>query len=445
MTMIIGRIRKNEKWINLSYYVLYAILYLSALVGTTTFMDWEGVPHVRNLFYMGATAGMFVLWILGLVLQENWKINVAKAVILLSGILQFALGGGSSLILILTILIGATDRKSADIILKESLIIGIAVIIIAYLASMNGYIEYKVSTDGRHSFGFTYYSHFSDKLLYLYMMFRCVYRKRLSVGGYALSALLVYLDFRYTHARTVTICFVLFLLLCAIYDLIGYTREKQSKAEVTSCAREKHGQIEAISCARENCNDAETISDACEQCSRDETNTAYERSRNIRGNVLKVMGALVSAVYVLAGALSFGGVYVNKLLANMEIPYELNTFIARLNFSGEAMKQYGFTFFGQKIYESLDEGPYFYLDNAYIRLFFITGAVTLVFFAVYMTWMMWHAFSEKQYILFFALLVAATGGISETYTINFYYNVFAILAFARLGCIGTIPKREKTI
>ena len=397
MTTIIGCIRKNEKWINLSYYVLYAILYLSALVGTTTFMDWEGVPHVRNLFYMGATAGMLVLWMLGIVLQEKWKVNVAKAVILLIGILQFAIGGGSSLILILTILIGATDRKSADIILKESLIIGVAVIIIAYLASMDGYIAYKVSTDGRHSFGFTYYSHFSDKLLYLYMMFRCVYRKRLSIAGYALSVLLVYLDFRYTHARTVTICLVLFLILCGIYDLISYAREKHNLRKAT------------------------------------------------KENILNVMGALASAAYLFAGALSFGGVYLNKLLENMEIPYELNTFIARLNFSGEAMKQYGFTFFGQKIYESLDEGPYFYLDNSYIRLFFITGAVTLAFFAVYMTWMMWHAFSEKRYILFFALLVSAIGGISETYTINFYYNVFAILAFARLGCMGTIPEREKTI
>lgn len=397
MTTIIGCIRKNERWINLSYYVLYAILYLSALVGTTTFMDWEGVLHVRNLFYMGATAGMLVLWMLGIVLQKNWKVNVAKAVILLIGILQFAIGGGSSLILILTILIGATDRKSADIILKESLIVGIAVIIIAYLTSMNGYIAYKVSADGRHSFGFTYYSHFSDKLLYLYMMFRCVYRKRLSIAGYALSVLLVYLDFRYTHARTVTICFVLFLLLCGIYDLISYARKN------------------------------------------------HDSSKTMKENILKIIGALTSTVYLFASAVSFGSIYLFKLLLKMEIPVELSTFIARIQLSDLAMGQYGFTFFGQKIYESLDEGPYFYLDNAYIRLFFITGAVMLVFFAVYMTWMMWHAFSEKRYILFFALLVSAIGGISETYTINFYYNVFAILAFARLHCMGTITEREKTI
>lgn len=406
MTTIIGCIRKNEKWINLSYYVLYGILYLSALIGTTTFMDWEGVPHVRNLFYMGATAGMLVLWMLGIILQENRKVNTAKVIILLIGILQFVIGGGSSLILILTILIGATDRKSADIILKESLIIGVAVIIIAYLASMNGYIAYKVSTDGRHSFGFIFYSHFSDKLLYLYMMFRCLYRKRLPVDGYALSVLLVYLDFRYTHARTVTICFVLFLALCGIYDLISYVREKSS---------------------------------------REENGRTYVSSKTIKENVLKAVGAFVSASYLFAGALSFCGIYLYKLIENMEIPDKLGTFIARLQFSSKAMEQYGFTFFGQKIYESLDEGPYFYLDNAYIRLFFITGAVTLVFFAVYMTWMMWHAFSEKWYILFFALLVAAIGGISETYTINFYYNVFAILAFARLGGMGMIPEREKTI
>lgn len=432
MTTIIGCIRKNEKWINLSYYVLYGILYLSALIGTTTFMDWVGVPHVRNLFYMGATAGMFVLWMLGIVLQENWKVNAVKAVILLIGILQFVIGGGSSLFLILTILIGATDRKSADIILKESLIIGVAVIIIAYLASMNGYIAYKVSTDGRHSFGFTYYSHFSDKLLYLYMMFRCVYRKRLSIAGYALSVLLVYLDFRYTHARTVTICFVLFLLFCGIYDLISY-------------AREKHSKTEAIICARKMCDESETIRDVYEKCSGKDTNQKHESHKTTKENILNVMGALASASYLFAGALSFCGIYLYKLIGNMEIPDRLWTFTARIWLSAEAMKQYGFTFFGQKIYESLDEGPYFYLDNAYIRLFFITGAVTLVFFAVYMTWMMWHAFSEQRYILFFALLVSAIGGISETYTINFYYNVFAILAFARLGCIGTIPEREKTI
>lgn len=419
MTTIIGCIRKNERWINLSYYVLYAILYLSALVGTTTFMDWEGVPHVRNLFYMGATAGMLVLWMLGIVLQENWKVNVAKSVILLIGILQFAIGGGSSLILILTILIGATDRKSADIILKESLIIGVVVIIIVYLASMNGYIAYKVSTDGRHSFGFTYYSHFSDKLLYLYMMFRCVYRKRLLIAGYVLSVLLIYLDFRYTHARTVTICFVLFLALCGIYDLISYVREK-------------HGNIE-------------TISEAREKRSREESGQTYVSGKTIKENVLKAVGAFVSASYLFAGALSFCGIYLYKLIGNMDIPDGLWTFSARIWLSAEAMKQYGFTFFGQKIYESLDEEPYFYLDNAYIRLFFITGAVTLLFFAVYMTWMMLRAFSEKRYILFFALLVAAIGGISETYTINFYYNVFAILAFARLGCMGMIPEQEKTI
>lgn len=432
MTTIIGHIRKNEKWIDLSYYVLYAVLYMSALVGTTTFMGLEGVSRVRNLFYMGATAGMCVLWMLGIVLQKNWKINTAKSLILLIGILQFAIGGGSSLILILTIMIGATDRKSGNIILKESLIIGIAVIIIAYLASMNGYIEYKVSTDGRHSFGFTYYSHFSDKLLYLYMMFRCIYRKRLSIAGYALSVLLVYLDFRYTHARTVSICFVFFLTLCGIYDLISYVREKHGNLEKVSDAGEQHGQTVANSYAGE-------------KRSREESDQTHVSSKTIKENVLRIMGVLTSAAYVFTSVVSFCGIYLYRLMENMKIPDELGTFIARLQFSSEAMEKYGCALFGQEIYESLTVKPYFYLDNAYIRLFFITGAVTLVFFAVYMTWMMWHVFSEKRYVLFFALLVAAIGGISETYTINFYYNVFAILAFARLDCIGMILEREKTI
>ena len=129
----------------------------------------------------------------------------------------------------------------------------------------------------------------------------------------------------------------------------------------------------------------------------------------------------------------------------MEIPSELNTFMARIIFSNEAMNQYGCTLFGQKIYESLSsgsDGPYFYLDNSYIRLLFITGVVTLAFFVFFMTWLMWKMVCEKRYIMFFALLVAAVGGISETYTINFYYNVFIILGFAHLGRIGMLDEKD---
>ena len=71
-----------------------------------------------------------------------------------------------------------------------------------------------------------------------------------------------------------------------------------------------------------------------------------------------------------------------------------------------------------------------------MRLFIITGVVTLAFFIVYMTCFMWKTFKEKRFYLFVALLVAAIGGLSETYTINFYYNVFLILAFSNLGDIG---------
>lgn len=406
MTTIIRCIRKNERWINLSYYVLYAILYLSALVGTTTFMDWEGVPHVRNLFYMGATAGMLVLWMLGIVLQENWKVNATKAVILLIGILQFAIGGGSSLILILTILIGATDRKSGEIILKESIAIGISVVLITYLAATNGFIMNHVSWDERHSFGFIYYSHFSDKILYIYIMYRCIQCKRMSLWGYACSVVLVFLDYYYTKARTVTICFVLFLFLCGGYDFICFVHEMHCESNVSQ-----------MYCER-----------VCE-----------------KEKVLKIFGTLTSVAYLFASALSFGGIYLYKQLENMVLPIELDTFMTRINFSSEAMEQYGFSLFGQNVYESLNEEPYFYLDNAYIRLFFITGAVTLAFFLALMTWMMWHSFVEKRYILLFALLAVAIGGLSETYTINFYYNVFAILVFARLDYVGMIQKREKTV
>lgn len=403
ISKITERIRQNERWINLAYYLIYAALFFSALVGTTEFMQWTYVPHIRNMVYMGATAVMLLLWVLSLALQSDFRINAAKILILAIGMLQFVFGGGSSLMLILTILIGATDRKSADIILKESLMIGLLVLCVTYLASMNGYIAYRISDDGRHFFGFIYYSHFSDKLLYFYMMYRCLRRKRETLIGYALILEIVYLDYRYTHARTVTICFLTFILLCAVYDIWKW-RQENKRVEM----------VKAPGC--------------------------------LWRKISYITAALASGTYIWATLLSMGGIAVYRLLETMDqvkIPEYLQTFMARLFFNSRALEEYGITAFGQGVYEitntsggeNIISGA-FYLDNSFMRLFIITGVVTLAFFIIYTTCFMWKTFKEKRFCLFAALLVAAIGGLSETYTINFYYNVFLILAFSNLGDIG---------
>lgn len=403
ISKITERIRQNEKWINLAYYLVYATLFFGALVGTTEFMQWPYVPHIRNMVYMGSTGAMLLLWVLSLSLQNDFRINAAKILILAIGMLQFIFGGGSSLMLILTILIGATDRKSADIILKESLIIGLLVLCVTYLASMNGYIAYRISGDRRHFFGFIYYSHFSDKLLYFYMMYRCLRRKRESLMGYALILEIVYLDYRYTHARTVTICFLVFILFCAVYDIWKWKYENR--------------QVEVA-----------------------------KTTGGLWGEISYGMAVLTSGAYIWAALLSMGGIVVYRLLETMDqakIPEYLQTFMVRLFFNSRALEEYGITVFGQKVYEMTNTyggeniiSGAFYLDNSFMRLFVITGVVTLVFFIVYMTFFMWRTFQEKRICLFAALLVAAIGGLSETYTINFYYNVFLILAFSNLGDIG---------
>lgn len=395
--MITERIRQKGKWIDTAYYVLYGVLFLSALIGTTEFMAWPYVSKIRNLIYMGATAGMLVFWMLGLAQQKDMKINIVKIIILVVGMLQFLFGGGSSLVLILTILIGATDQKSAKRILRESLAIGMTILLITVFAAMNGFIANHISEDGRHSFGFIYYSHFADKLLYFYMMYRCLRRKRESLVGYALILLVVYLNYKYTHARTVTICFLAFLLLCAVYDIWRSRHESDDKDVM-------------------------------------------------KDKLLGPIAIMISGAYIWAMVLTFGGVFVYRLLESMNVftvPSFLQTFKFRLFFNSRALDEYGITLFGQRVYEVTNTSAgeniissWFYLDNTFMRLFVITGIVTLFFFIAYMTAFMWKAFQEKRLYLFAALLVAALGGLSETYTMNFYYNVFLILAFSHLGDIG---------
>lgn len=385
---MIENIRGRKRQIDFAYYMTYAVLFFGALIGTTEFMQWPYVTQLRNFIYMGTTALMLILWLLGLVLQEDIRVNIAKIAILGVGIAQFIFGGGSSLILILTILIGATDRKSARVILQESLVIGIIVMIVTYLAAMNGWIQHHVTWDGRHAFGFIYYSHFSDKLLYLYMIYRCLRRKRESILGYILAFAMLYLDYRYTHARTVTICLLIFLLLCIGYDLWkGRLGEKWQPAT-------------------------------------------------------RFMGILSSGAYIEATLLTFGGIAIYRILSAMdglEIPVFLQSFMARLFFNSRAFEEYGITLLGQSVFEVSNPtggeniiSDWFFLDNAFMRLFIITGVMTLFFFVAYMTAWMLKTVQKKQFFLWAALLVAAIGGLSEAYTINFYYNVFAILAFASL-------------
>ena len=434
ISKITERIRQNERWINLAYYLIYAALFFSALVGTTEFMQWTYVPHIRNMVYMGATGAMLLLWVLSLALQSGLRINAAKTLILAIGILQFIFGGGSSLILILTILIGATDRKSADIILKESLIIGLLVLCVTYLASMKGYITYSLSSDGRHTFGFIFYSHFSDKILYLYMIYRCIRHKRVSMVGYALTLVIVHLNYRYTYARTVTICLMLYSFLCAIYDDWRWKREGKKSGEMKRYGADYYaGYI-----------------DTKDVLKTSGTATSIKNKRNnsdgFRKRLTVFMAVLASGAYIWAAFLSIAGIWVYRLLTNYNrfiIPDFLQTFMNRLFFNSRALEEYGITAFGQKVFEltNMSNGNNaisnnFYLDNSYMRLFVITGAVTFVFFIVYMTILMWKTFKENRFYLFSALLVAAVGGLSETYTINFYYNVFLILAFSNLGDMG---------
>lgn len=393
--MIIEWIRRREHWVNKAYYLIYAILFFSALMGTTEFMRWEHITEVRNGLYMGATAAMLLLWLLGIAVQQDRRVNAVKIVLLVLGMAQFLFGGGSSLFLILMILIGATDRKSAKVILTESLIIGICIMIITYLASVKGYIAYNITSDGRRSFGFSYYSHFSDKILYFYMMYRCLKARKLGIVEGVVAVVLMYLDFRYTHARTVTICFIAFLILCIAYDVMQIQRIKSIKLPTW-------------------------IGD--------------------------LMAFIAAGAYVWATMLSFLGIYIYRWMqgvSELSIPPYLQSFMARLFFNSRALEEYGIRLLGQKVFEVTNPSAgeniisgSFYLDNSFIRLFIITGVLALGVFVVYMSCFVWKSIREQRWYLVFALLVAAIGGLSETFTINFYYNVFAILAFSNLGYIG---------
>jgi hypothetical protein len=105
----------------------------------------------------------------------------------------------------------------------------------------------------------------------------------------------------------------------------------------------------------------------------------------------------------------------------------------------EALSAHPFSLFGSTIEEHGFGGrtenlpgwdKYFFLDCSYIRLYIIGGALLFLMILLVMTYAQLRSFAYGRYDLLFLLMLIAFSCVMEHHIMEYYYNVFPLMAFS---------------
>lgn len=134
--------------------------------------------------------------------------------------------------------------------------------------------------------------------------------------------------------------------------------------------------------------------------------------------------AFVSAIYFNPNQHIFA--LVNKLLSN------------RLMLGHRAIKEYGFTLFGQPIkwmgysikHPTLANSKYNYVDSSYLQLALNYGVLLITVVVAMYTYGIYKAIRQQDYYLVFIYLFVLVFALTEPRLMNFAFNPFPLMVFS---------------
>ena len=127
---------------------------------------------------------------------------------------------------------------------------------------------------------------------------------------------------------------------------------------------------------------------------------------------------------------------------------KINTLLSgRLRLGNSAIKQYGFTFWGQKIEwisqsiisVSSEIKGYNYVDCSYLQIALQYGIITLSLILFLCSFLMIKAFRRKQYYLCWILAAILIHSMVEPRLLHSWYNPFLLL------CLSTLSTKSEYI
>ena len=259
--------------------------------------------------------------------------------------------------------------------------IGTAMMAVTFAASQLGIITDLVYEGGRHSFGIIYCTDCAAHILFLMIIYLFLRLDALKLVEYV-ALLLVCAIMMLTKAQSDIMCGFLLMAGILVYRL----------------TRKWH-----------------------------------------RKKVFRVLGSVMSFSFIICTAAIFIitlGFDRNNKELRKKLQYSL---IRRLEMNQEALREHPFSLFGSTIEEHGFGGrtenlpgwdKYFFIDCSYIRLFVIGGVLLFIMILMVMTYAQLRCFAFKRYGFLFLLTVVAVACFLEHHLMEYYYNVFPLLAFS---------------
>ncbi len=266
-----------------------------------------------------------------------------------------------------------------------------AFLIIAYYASMNGYIPYLVYDRGNegllsHAFGMNYRTTLAGYVFCIIVCYTIIRAEKMHLWEYLMLWFDGWLIWRYTMSRTACFCMVLFLSVVGI--ILAYYHIHGKWIEIPKWS---------------------------------------------------------ALIHVVSAVVSFAVVALWSVIGNdsIIIPEGGDSLISRFTLSIQAFQMYPVNLFGNLVKERSAGGivdtsePYFYLDIIYVRILFIGGVILFILYLCLMTMASLKAIEEKQIILAVALIIIGLDGIVESHFLTLSFNVFILYSLGYLS-----PKKQ---
>ncbi len=377
------------------FYLLFAYIYFYRFYWTTMFHTMVRDERIFKYPAYAAYAGIavFVMVRIGISLISETKKGIFYAAVMVIAVLSSINSGEKEIAVIVLLLLAAVGREIKPVFIC-SLVIGFALTVAAYFASVNGYIPYLLYSGSEnmltHAFGLVYRTDLAAHVLFFIMLYGIIRAEKLRLWEFMIMVSAAYFTWRYTEGKAGALCCVIFLAGLAVLEIFYFLKKRWP-----------------------------------------------------------VIPKWTAVIHIVLCALIFLMVFLIHTdgLDNLSSA-GAGTFSSRIYHSKSAFKEYPVNFFGHVIEERGWGGivdaskPYFFLDITYVRILLKYGSFVFLLYLFTMTRASIKAIENKQIILALALAVTALECVSEHHGIDIAYNVLILAGAGKYS--GTLEKKNCT-
>lgn len=379
---------KHKKVIEILFYVGFTLnIFYFFLRRTMFYVFMDALP------WMGVLGLSMVLLFISALIEafrcENIREFIADIILLATGALQYFIGGHYPIQFFMTFVIIAARRKNAKKALLIFTVVSTIIMIFVLYLSQNGYIYNQVVPKDNilaHALGTSSTTDCAADWFFILCGYVVLRDNNFKWFEYPLLFALPQYIYHLTGGLSATICSYGVLITCFILYAL--------------------------------------------------------KSLSINVKINKKQIAIFDYSYLYAAILSFVmAIFFSQSLAE-KMRGKLGSLQARLTLSHQALAEHPFSLFGANIEESGAGGignsdiAYFFIDNSYVRIYTMLGAVMFIIMMVLITRLLSKARKLNLTTLYFTLIFIAVDCLIEHHFMEYWCNIFISLALADWKSFG---------